>query len=215
MRTTLKVLNEKTGGLSSPSKMPGTSYSIPTKYCNVGTKLRDVPGSVCHKCYAHNRGFYAMPKTKNALENRYATMLSDDWVESMVGLIRHHTTRLNEPFHRWFDSGDIPSRRHLARLVVVALRLPDIKFWLPTKEYGLIREWLKENGDFPENLTVRVSAPMKDQRLNQFELESVVLTDSGDLAGSYPCPAPTQGNECGECRACWSKEVKEVAYHEH
>jgi len=32
------------------------------------------------------------------------------------------------------------------------------------------------------------------------------------LKGAYDCPAPDQGNECGECRACWDPEVKNVAY---
>ena len=33
------------------SAMPGSTWSIPIEHCHVGTKLRDVPGSVCHGCY--------------------------------------------------------------------------------------------------------------------------------------------------------------------
>jgi len=29
------------------------------------------------------------------------------------------------------------------------------------------------------------------------------------------CPAPKQNGECGSCRACWSREVKQVSYKEH
>ena len=40
------------GGLGKPSKMPGKAYGLPAKECNVGSRLRDVPGSVCETCYA-------------------------------------------------------------------------------------------------------------------------------------------------------------------
>jgi len=29
------------------------------------------------------------------------------------------------------------------------------------------------------------------------------------------CPAPKQGNACGDCRACWDPKVKNVAYGKH
>ena len=29
------------------------------------------------------------------------------------------------------------------------------------------------------------------------------------------CPAPKQNNECKDCRACWDKKVKNIAYGEH
>ncbi len=40
------------GGLSNPSKMPCKGTSTPPKYCNVGSKLRKVKGSVCYDFYA-------------------------------------------------------------------------------------------------------------------------------------------------------------------
>ena len=29
------------------------------------------------------------------------------------------------------------------------------------------------------------------------------------------CPAPDQNNECKDCRACWNKDVKNIAYGKH
>jgi len=29
------------------------------------------------------------------------------------------------------------------KIAEVARRLPDIKFWLPTREYGFVREWMQ------------------------------------------------------------------------
>lgn len=36
----------------SNSKMPGPSYAISARHCNVGGKLVDKENSVCSKCYA-------------------------------------------------------------------------------------------------------------------------------------------------------------------
>ena len=41
-----------TGGLSSPSKMPGYSYNLPAIHCKTGSKLAQIPGTTCHGCYA-------------------------------------------------------------------------------------------------------------------------------------------------------------------
>ena len=74
--------------LSKPSKMPCPSYSIPTYACATGSKLRDVPGSVCSICYAHERGSYGWSTTKEALEQRLNALANPGWVEAMVSLIR-------------------------------------------------------------------------------------------------------------------------------
>ena len=41
-----------TGGLSTPSKMPGPAHNLPAAACKTGAKLAQIPGSVCSGCYA-------------------------------------------------------------------------------------------------------------------------------------------------------------------
>ena len=78
----------------------------------------------------------------------------------------------------------------------------------------MIKEYLKDYGSFPNNLVVRVSATMVDGEPHKFhEHTSTVVTEK--TSKSYTCPAPTQGNECKDCRACWDKGVSNVAYLEH
>ena len=74
------------GGLSSPSKMPSYSFSIPASKCITGTKLRNVKGSVCSKCYAM-KGMYRFPVVKNALMKRFDNLTHPQWVEAMTFLI--------------------------------------------------------------------------------------------------------------------------------
>jgi hypothetical protein len=62
-------------------------------------------------------------------------------------------------YFRWHDSGDLQDVAHLAKLVEIARALPDIKFWLPIREYGIIASFLRTDS-IPENLIVRLSAYM-------------------------------------------------------
>jgi hypothetical protein len=118
-------------------------------------------------------------------------------------------------FFRWHDSGDIQSVEHLDKIVQVARNLPQIRFWLPTREYAMVSQWLKENGSFPENLTVRLSALMLEGQPPVGIAKRLGLTTSGVSKSSFDCPASKQGNKCLSCRACWNKSVENVNYKTH
>ena len=53
MIKTLKRAQEVSGKLTMKNKkVPGSSFPTSTKMCGVGGKLKLVPGSTCHGCYA-------------------------------------------------------------------------------------------------------------------------------------------------------------------
>ena len=92
-----KEAKEITGGLSSPSKMPGPSFNLPAAACLTGAKLATVPGSTCSGCYAL-KGRYRFPNVQAALQRRLAKLHDPRWIESMVTLIG------NDPVMRWHAS---------------------------------------------------------------------------------------------------------------
>lgn len=199
------------GGLSRPSKMPCWSYNIPAVVCKVGAALRKILGSTCADCYAL-KGRYMFPNVQAALHRRLESISRDDWPDNMAIAIN------NAPFFRWHDSGDIQDTNHLTKIIKVAELTPNTRHWLPTREKALIKAYLK-SGAFPENLTVRVSATMIDGKppevvcdWNRTLPTSTVHT--ADAIG-YECPAPKQGNKCGDYRACWDRDVKNVSYARH
>jgi hypothetical protein len=68
--------------------------------------------------------------------------------------------------------------------------------------------------DIAHNLILRVSNPTRNKSFKgSFDYVSAVYDTK--VKGSYVCPAPKQNNECGSCRACWDKSVKEVVYKAH
>lgn len=206
----MKNAVEIAGSLSAPSKMPGWGYGLPAiKSCNIGSKLAKVPGTPCSKCYAL-RGHYQFPVVVSAQEHRMNSVTDPRWEDAMV----HMIGRKRELYFRWHDSGDLLSVEHLTKICNIARRLPNYKFWLPTQERGILREWQRQYGEFPSNLTVRVSTAKVDHEpVRQGWLTSSV--HKLKPAQGHECPARHQGNKCGDCRACWDSSIENVSYHAH
>ena len=222
--------NKLVGGLSNPSKMPCKSYGLDPKKCKVGSKLRTVENSTCSKCYAC-KGMYVFPSVQNAFVRRLDSM-SDlgAWVENMICAIG------KDPYFRWHDAGDIQSMDHLLSIVSIAEAMPSTRFWIPTRENGIVRQYMMERGEFPENLCVRLSATMIDGEPSAYaDNTSSVHKDFahyGDACQAYRTSkngaqisdesfhALPKGHgldlgHCGNCRKCWDKAVVNVSYGLH
>lgn len=197
--------------LSKTSKMPGPSYSLPASACKTGSKLRTMEGTVCSKCYAC-KGAYGWPSTQKALEKRLASITHPDWEEAMVTLVTGHE------FFRWHDSGDLQSLVHLDRIMAIARATPATKHWLPTKEIGMVRDYVKAHPErIPDNIVVRLSAPKVDSKQLASDLHEQVRTcrTVTKPVATFTCPAPHQGGKCGDCRSCWNPDIEDVAYELH
>ena len=180
-----KEAKEITGGLTYTTKMPGPSYNTPASRCLTGAKLRKVPGSVCSSCYALKGNYKRFPKVEEALERRFQSLGHGSWVTAMATLIKDHK------FFRWHDAGDLQSMQHLENIFEVCRLTPDTRHWMPTREARFLT--------------------MIDQKPVKFWPWTSTVTSGHDAS----CPAPKQGNTCGSCRACWSRDVKTVSYGKH
>ena len=208
---TVTELLDRVGGFSLPSKMPCHGYSIPASRCKTGRKMRKVAGSICAICYAL-KGRYGFPNVQNALERRFKTIKGKRWVSDMVAAIN----RVEQSgYFRWHDSGDLQSLSHFGNICAIARLTPNVKYWLPTREYGMVREFIEKGGIIPGNLTVRFSALMVDGAAPESLARRLGVQVSGACASAFTCPASTQGNVCGSCRACWSRETFNVTYKTH
>jgi hypothetical protein len=153
---------------------------------------------------------------QEALERRYNAWESnrEQWVDAMIYIMHNKKHIINTGHFRWFDSGDIQGGDMLSDINAVAWASPTISFWLPTKEYKLIKDF---PFDIAPNLRVRVSNPNKGKNtLKGYEyISTVYMKDNLEASEGYICPSSKQGNKCGDCRACWSDKVSEVTYIAH
>ena len=210
----IKALSARVGGLSKPSKMPCEGYSLPAQKCLTGSKLRKAGKSTCANCYAL-KGFYNMPTVKAALQRRFDRVTQDleGWQADMTLLIHNTNT---SGFFRWHDSGDLQSVDHLRAINEIALALPAVKFWLPTREYKIVKQFT-DRGTVAENLIIRLSAyfkatapPLAIAEALGVQTSTVDFTDSAHI-----CDAQEKGGRCMTCRKCWDRSLTNIDYPLH
>jgi len=196
--------------LSNVSKMPGHSISLSAFKCITGDKLAKVEGSVCHKCYAR-KGMYNMPNVKTAMQKRWDFFHSKSFVPQMIDMI----SRKRVKFFRWFDSGDVQSVKMAHNILDVIAGTPDFQHWIPTKEAKIWRDALDSyDKPMPSNYVLRVSATMIDGKpSNAFDHTSTVHKHTQPTG--FECGAYTRDGKCGDCRACWDKNIPNVSYPQH
>ena len=202
------------GSLSNPSKMPGYAWGISAAECITGQKLRKVKGSVCSKCYCC-RGNYKFPAVTNTHSIRiekFNDSKDGQWELGMVSLIKKSKTK----YFRWFDSGDLQSVDMLRRIVWIANECKGVRFWLPSREWGMVGQFVRNGGKFPSNLNVRLSAYMIDGNPPMKLAASMGCTASNVVTTKGNCYSQTSGTgNCGTCRKCWNKNVPTVSYESH
>ena len=209
----IKQLEKEIGTLSNPSKMPAYAWGISAKQCITGSILAEKEGTICNKCYALG-GHYLFPVVINAHKIRLKAITKPEWVDYMAELLtlKYKNIEKSRRYHRWFDSGDLQSYEHLMKIFEVCELTPQINYWLATREYKIITQ-IKEE-DVPKNLCLRISAILVDGSIPKFwQWTSGVHRDKPAIGRE--CPAYKQDGECGSCRSCWSRSVKQVSYKEH
>jgi len=216
----IEMCNKITGGLSNESKMWSKSFGLPAKHCHVGSRLAQIEGSVCHKCYALDRGNYSYPVVKEAQERRYKLLYHPLWVTAVTMLLWLQV----KDFFRWQGSGDIDSLKHLCNIVQVCENTPQLKHWMPTKEKGILKEFLKRGGVIPDNLVISMSGYFVDGgAVKGFDDQPQITQHltynkrnrDGAVSKGYICPVEDDlgFKSCDEanCSACWNPSVRVVA----
>ena len=188
-----------TDSFTKTSKMPGLSYSLPAWECKTGSKLRKIKNSVCSMCYALKGNYTRYKAIKAAQYRRLDAIKHPAWVDAMAAVIKR------QKWFRWHDAGDVQDQQHLNKIFEICRLTPDTRHWLPTRE-----AWIKDHlASKPDNLVIRFSPPMMDQRNDTWPNSSMVVKTGAT------CPAPNQGGKCGSCRQCWDGDVKVVSYGKH
>lgn len=204
--TTKKQAQAIIHSLSKTSKMNCFSYGFSASNCITGAKLMKKKNSVCNSCYAC-KGSYKFSTYEVASQKRLKAFSHEFFVEAMVFLLKTKKKK----YFRWFDSGDLLSLDMLYKIIEIAERLPEFKFWLPTKEIQFIKTCEKK---IPANLIIRVSSYFIDQEpLPNFSHTSTVKRQ-GEVHG-FECRSKYQDNKCQDCRACWDKSVANISYNFH
>lgn len=218
------------------SKMPGYTYGTSAWFCKTGSKLAKIKGSICSNCYAM-KGRYVIDNVMKSKDMKsYTIEYYDDqgdftpWIIALTQIIKRRCTikeikdkqgdiilTKDNTWFRWHDSGDIQSVLHLEAINQIALNCPDVKFWIPTREGKMVKQFLKNN-EVASNLCIRISGHIIGKKASDFG--TGLPTSSVDFEGSkHHCIAPKQDGACdghlASCRNCWDSSIPNVNYHQH
>lgn len=194
--------------LSWPRKMPCPTWGTSAWYtCPGHVDTEGNPISVCLMCYARG-GHYQRPTVKAVRTHHEEDWKSPTWVSRMSRAVAAHT------YFRWFDSGDIyhPELAHKIYAVCVATRRT--KHWLPTLSYRIpaINEWINQIARLRNVRVRRSSGSVLGQFRPGYHGSTVYRPSDGPPKGTFACPAKQQDDHCADCRACWDKSIKVIAY---
>jgi hypothetical protein len=203
--------------LSKTSKLDGiSSFSFEAgKTCkgSIDPTTKQVCDA-CQGCYAKG-GRYNFSNVKAPREINLVESKKDSWTKEMIQELDTHR------YFRWFDSGDMYSVKFAEKVLEVAIATPWVKHWLPTRTWTLpkFKNVLKKLNQLP-NVVVRYSSGSIVGGVVDAQNGSTVIGHEhiNQLPkGVHLCDAYTdeKKGKCKGCRACWDKNVSQVAYVAH
>lgn len=200
--------------ISHTSKLGVPSWSLRARHTCPGSlnSLGELVDA-CAGCYAaeENGGNYRFPNVKQPRIENQADWERPGWVADMVERI------MNEPYFRWFDSGDMYALKLAWKMYEVMSLTPGTKHWLPTRmhKFPKFRAVIAAMMALP-NVVVR---PSSDSVLGAYDagLHGSVIFPAGTAhpRGTALCTAYEREGKCGPCRLCYDKQVKVIAYPTH
>lgn len=186
------------------------SWSLPAVEACPGCKNEDgtlVPA--CSGCYA-TTGYYRMKAAKNARANNMLVWKEPEWVDVMVFTIK------DQEHFRWFDSGDVYDLELARKIYEIMQRTPNTKHWLPSRTWKIPElKAVLDNMNALPNVVVRYSSDSITGEYQKGLHGSVIIPSADFETEAYICPATKTHGKCENCKACWDKNVKTVAYVAH
>ncbi len=196
--------------LSKTSKLDGIfSWSLQALDTCPGSK--DNTGNLvpaCAGCYA-TTGNYRFANVKKPREFNREDWKRDDWVRDMVQSLD------SSRYFRRLDSGDMYGVRLAERILMVMVRTPHVKHWLPTRmhKFAKFKDVLERMQSLP-NVVVRFSSDSVTGEVIEGLNTSTIFSDTVP-SGAFECKAYQHEGKCNGCRACYDKDVKVIAYKAH
>lgn len=196
---------------SKANKMPCRSWSLEALVTCPASKNAD--GSLvdaCKGCYA-TTGNYNFPNVKAPRQHNREDWKNKDWSSVMIKELD------NDRYFRWFDSGDMYDLRLAEKILDVMKATPWVKHWLPTRmhKFPKFQSIINQMESLP-NVAVRLSSDsVLGGTIEGFNTSTIIPHVEDATEEMSVCLAYANDGKCGDCRKCWDRQVKVVAYPAH
>tara|TARA_R110000803_G_C11843907_1_gene304953 strand:+ start:45 stop:698 length:654 start_codon:yes stop_codon:yes gene_type:complete len=197
--------------ISKVGKLNSRSWSLEALETCPASKGSDgelVPA--CKGCYAVG-GNYRFQNVKDARSHNKRDWKRSEWVADMIEELD------SDRYFRWFDSGDMYSLALAEKMYEICKATPWTKHWIPTRmhKFKKFRDVIDRLNDL-DNVVVRLSSDgVNGEIVQEAKYSSTIIPFINSVTVATVCNAPLQEGKCKKCRACWSKDVKVIAYAGH
>ena len=197
--------------ISKVGKLNSRSWSLEALETCPASKGSDgelVPA--CKGCYAVG-GNYRFQNVKDARSHNKRDWKRSEWVADMIEELD------SDRYFRWFDSGDMYSLALAEKMYEICKATPWTKHWIPTRmhKFKKFRDVIDRLNAL-DNVVVRLSSDgVNGEIVQEAKYSSTIIPFINSVTIATVCNAPLQEGKCKKCRACWSKDVKVIAYAGH
>lgn len=195
--------NSKLGKLPSFSTTPVVGCGSNCKVC-------------ANKCYAL-KSYRMYPSCKTAWDDNFDVVKNSHFAE-LFYTVTDYCTSKNIPVFRWFVAGDIYNAGMFSVMVHIATRAWKTRFYVYTKCYDIVNDFIRDGGKIPDNLTVIFSRWDGLEMVNPYGLpeSDVILKGSNKtmVDNSFVCPNQKDKKiTCDVCPCpCYLMENGETVY---
>ena len=176
----------------------------------------------CQGCYLF--------ASKQALYSENYRYYKENTAETLAATIVDFIDANSLHLFRYFTCGDIPGAKFLDAVVLAAIARPNVKYWLYTKKYHIVNQYLDDKGAdvIPANVSIIFSHWMNDDGTYfpmpnpyGFQTSEFIPLGHEDMAERVthicPCSDPTVKATCATCsHPCYDlKRGESMALLEH
>ena len=183
-----------------------TTSCLDNKYCEM---YRNIPGSVCQKCYAER----ALEYMKNPRE-RY----EKNGKSLKGGIIPYDALpELNCLYFRFESHGDLENEIQLINYIHICEKNPNTRFALWTKNGFIVDEYFKSGGKKPKNLNIVYSSLFLNQEadIKDYDWIDVLFTVyDKEFAQNNNVEINCGAKNCFGCAKCYKKHKGLVRINE-
>ena len=210
--------------LAQTGKMPCASWSLQAvETCPGAWDSNGGLVAACQGCYA-TTGRYLMEMAKRPRRQNKQDWQHPMFVPAFIDELNRPVLsgkRAGAPAHplfRWFDSGDMYDLRLAEKLYRIMLGTPNTRHWLPTRMWKFPKfDEVISRMEALSNVVVRRSSDsITGGRVPGRNTSTIIPTSDTEVPAHVSvCGAYQRDGKCGECRACWDKDVAVIAYPAH
>ena len=198
--------------LSKTKKLNARSWSLQALTTCPASKDKDGElVAACKGCYATTGNYIRFDNVIEPRKHNQKDWKRSEWVADMVQELD------SDRYFRWFDSGDMYTLGLANKMLEVMKATPHCNHWLPTRmhKFSKFADVIAKMEALP-NVVVRLSSDSVRGKTIEGEHTSTIIPTPADApVGATVCETYANNGNCNGCRACWSKDVKTIAYPAH